>query len=148
MPTSVFCHNSSLAWAGDGSKEFGSLAIGDEVEFEYIDGERGIEAVKVTAAVQYSDRRRGTVTAFNDEKGYGFAADSDPASLGNKEGPSELSPSLSWFGLLTRRTFNSTRTPQEDQVGGSSQDSGRRRARRIRLGVDREGLRSNRHRSA
>ncbi|ORY74989.1 hypothetical protein BCR35DRAFT_325864 [Leucosporidium creatinivorum] len=81
----VFVHNSSLAWAGDGSKEFASLSVGDEVEFEYIDGERGVEAVKVTATVQYSERRRGTVTAFNDEKGYGFAADSDPASLGNKE---------------------------------------------------------------
>lgn len=89
----VFCHNSSLAWAGDASKEFASLNVGDEVEFEYTDGERGVEAIKVTAVTQVLGRRRGTVTAFNDEKGYGFVADDDPETVGNKE--SELrSPHL------------------------------------------------------
>lgn len=67
--------------------------MGDEVEFEYTDGERGVEAIKVTAVAQVLGRRRGTVTAFNDEKGYGFVADDDPETVGNKESESR-SPQL------------------------------------------------------
>jgi cold shock CspA family protein len=83
----VFCHNSSLAWAGDDANgNFASLNEGDEVEFEYGDGPRGVEAIKVTGVAQISARRRGTVAAWNQEKGYGFAADDDPGSVDNKQG--------------------------------------------------------------
>ncbi|KAL8286146.1 hypothetical protein RQP46_004634 [Phenoliferia psychrophenolica] len=82
----IFCHNTALAWSsGQKTAPFASLSEGDEVEFEYSQGARGIEAVKVTAVAQQSTRRKGTVVTFSDEKGYGFVMDNDPASIEGKQ---------------------------------------------------------------
>ena len=92
---SVFVHNSSLAWsAHEKVAPFAFLSEGDEVEFDYSQGKRGIEAIKVSAVAQQSTRRKGTVVQFNDDKGYGFVLDNDPASIEGKQGVFSLFASV------------------------------------------------------
>lgn len=118
---SVFCHNTSLAWsAHEKVAPFASLTEGDEVEFEYSQGARGTEAVKVTAVAQHSTRRKGTVVQFSDEKGYGFIMDNQPESIEGKQGASLFAPSylsLADPGLLSHGA------PQEDKGRNGLQES-------------------------
>ena len=95
----VFCHNSSLVWSiEDGSKNWASLAAGDQVEFEYGRGERGVEALKVSAVAQFSTRRRGTVAVFHADRGFGFVTDDVPSEVDNKQGAAPTF--LSGAGLI------------------------------------------------
>lgn len=109
----VFCHNSSLVWSiEDGSKNWASLSAGDQVEFEYGRGERGVEALKVTAVAQFSTRRRGTVAVFHADRGFGFVTDDVPSEVDNKQGalrsPSDPEPCSSrsrlQFSFITTRS--------------------------------------------